>query len=103
MRKFTKGPWFTHKPGEGSGWVDVVTMEGGTRKSIATAWTMCVKNPAAEVNARLIAASPDMYEALEKLLRMNEDSEASGQLGLLFEALSAAREALRKAREGDKT
>ena len=90
MNKHTKGPWEIHTaqngrtifqigpcaPEEyaGSAWLDV-SME----------------------NARLIAAAPDLLEALERLIKLRDDG-LSNDYYLFKDAIDAAREVAKKAR-----
>lgn len=63
--KHTRGPWHTNKPIESNGyvWVDPID---GVCGEIATAWPTTTDGEA-EANARLIAAAPELLEALIEL------------------------------------
>lgn len=65
----TPGPWHIMKPLESNGYVWVNPM-GGMCGEIATAWP--ISQGSAEANARLIAAAPDLLEALQGFLVMTE-------------------------------
>ncbi len=60
--KHTPGPWHTFAPDPDAGWLDIASPDG----------TVIVGNEgirldeATEANASLIAAAPDLLEALEK-------------------------------------
>lgn len=75
-RKWTKGPWMVQPPEHG---YDNVSLEGGLGGIFAadecicefgaddTYYNSCGQYPS-PANANLIAAAPDLYEALENLL-----------------------------------
>ena len=66
----TPGPWHTRKPEESNGYVWINPIDGCCGE-IATAWP--VKTDAeAEANARLIAAAPDLLDALQALYALPE-------------------------------
>lgn len=62
MAKHTPGPWITKESTEHWGRVDVTVCAAFTANDVATAWqgTTAVNR----ANARLIAAAPDLLEAL---------------------------------------
>jgi hypothetical protein len=53
-----------------------------------------------EANARLIAASPDLYDALEHFFNIMHDYESSLRKGYVTHALDMARAALTSAKGG---
>lgn len=76
---FTPGPWFA-VPHPDTSCEAIGIVDGATRDATAEwdtdggfsgAHTTCYLN--AEANAALIAASPELLEALQKLLAYNED------------------------------
>lgn len=78
---FTKGPWFVHVErdynlGRTSS-VYICTGEGWPEGQIARANTMDGLNER-EANARLIAAAPELLEALEKMVRDADRNERPG-------------------------
>ena len=93
MSEFTKAPW--HLEGE----LNIVGKDG--RAVCSCGFNANFGNPLEEskANARLIAASPDMYEALEFIQGFIEDyfmgDEASGEPQ---KTLRVVNKALKKAR-----
>lgn len=93
--KHTPGPWTFTAYGEGrpTPEFDVVYIESDG-KPIAKIDTDFRRQSEARANAKLIAAAPDLFEALEKLAFVDpKDREASKA------ALKKAFEAIRKATE----
>lgn len=62
MSKHTQGPWFSGPKCEISGWVDIFSIEADGGKSLPFA---ACKHHDQEANARLIAAAPELLEALK--------------------------------------
>ena len=98
--KFTPGPWAVELNKNAFGWVDVdgpsFSVDGPTMATDLTAADMAQRI----ADARLIAAAPDMFAALECL-----EIAATGagvphpkERALLHECITAARAALAKAR-----
>ena len=59
------------------------------------------RTPGAEANARLIAAAPDLLEALDRIANGLEDEHDGEEFEVTFaHAQEIAREAISKAREG---
>ena len=89
---WTPGPWHHHGPGS------VRVCDGGHDLE-AGCWTIAeaeiigVERETAEANARLIAAAPELYEALDWLCAYAEESTKPGEA-----YLQMARAALAKAR-----
>lgn len=95
MSKHTPGPWLTTESTEHWGRVNVTVQAAFTANEIATAWQGTTDVNRA--NARLIAAAPDLLEALELMLDRFRDTEGShGQWE--EEATENARAAIAKAR-----
>ena len=90
MSAWTPGPWEV-RPGWLSGVMSDVTDADGC----AIAWTNRHRPRAQEANARLIAASPDLYEALTEVIRVSSVS-FDGKPNEIAEAYKAARAALSK-------
>ena len=95
MTKHTPGPWFA-VDGHHTPWTEALLIGTDPEGMEAVAHTTRgFGAPTQWANARLIAAAPEMYEALERL----EARAATGDLGpLLRDEISAARRALYKAR-----
>lgn len=94
-QKWTKGPWFAD-PENG----DVVSAHARPR-TIAEAFdaegkALCGNEDAALANAHLIAASPDLYAALEAVVSSAWPSAVAHPA--MFKAWAVALDALRKAR-----
>lgn len=104
--KHTPGPWgvrkgfssgtyeiYPKRPGEkvsfrGARWAEIATVEGAS------------KGESARANANLMAAAPDMLEALESItLAMNKMSDDTDVFTLLQE-IKAAQYAISKAKGG---
>jgi hypothetical protein len=66
MSKHTPGPWLTTESTEHWGRVNVTVQAAFTGNEIATAWQGTADVNRA--NARLIAAAPDLLEALKELV-----------------------------------
>lgn len=106
--KHTPGPWESHRIDTQDGHVEFCVKQKGAPPSIdAVAWTGLSQPPAAagviEANARLIAASPALLEALEELLEA--EAEASwrpkGERGPIIKpARDKAKSAISLARKG---
>jgi len=62
MSAYTPGPWliFYDAPDYGIGWRGIVDSDG---------YTICNPSPMGEANARLIAAAPELADALRATLR----------------------------------
>lgn len=88
MSGFTKGPWEV----EASGYGSIITKDG---KSMAGTFPEGLGGPSFphEANARLIAAAPELYEALKQAVTSMQDSGYSNS----HIAIRAARAALSKA------
>jgi len=97
MTDFTKGEWGIIKDGIKTYWVIAKT------KPLPTIVSMIVrlKEEEEEANAHLISASPDMYEALELLLKYAMIHTVTGVIypeGTHEEGIRNAINALKKAR-----
>lgn len=69
--KFTPGPWAAHRSTRDDGsWLMAIDMPNGYKEDYA--WISNDREPGSEwANAHLIAAAPEMYEALNLLLNDN--------------------------------
>lgn len=90
--KFTPGPWFTKREGWSTVYVEA-RIDGGMIQEVAACGPTDAGQDQQQANARLIAAAPDLYEALESLVdEVTNHGEADGAI------LDSARAALTKAR-----
>ena len=94
---WTPGPWRaeTSTPEEGYDHWRVTHGQGGYLFEVASI-PLLSESPEGCANATLIAAAPELYEALERLV----DDTSAGRLGgvSLAHGIKAARAALKKAR-----
>jgi len=86
--KHTPGPWKAYESAD-AGWFDIES-EGGLD---VLGYEGCAK----EANARLIAAAPDLIEALDTLTLVVGMTPMKGNLEALQEAQDMARAAIKKA------
>lgn len=99
MSKYTPGPWvlenrgckyIVSKPGDGYITRDVCRLDGSTMSAFAQ-----------EANARLIAAAPELLEALRGLLALDKEHHQRGHDDEdICQEVQAARAAIAKA-EGE--
>lgn len=86
MSAHTKGPW--HTDGQivevGNGW-RIATMHGDLPRNM-------------EANAHIIAAAPEMLEALEEIQRAMENMVDDADVVALFGEIKASRAAIAKAK-----
>lgn len=77
MKRPTRGPWKTRTVRDASGRASrtVVTASGTL---VAKVSALAVLGEVADANAVLIAAAPDMLEALEGLLDLLKETEPNG-------------------------
>lgn len=78
--KWTPGPWAVERNKRTWGWVDVVGPSlgvGGPTQATDLTLADEVKRIA---EAHLIAAAPDLYDALQRLLRFVAEHTASGEV-----------------------
>lgn len=94
--KWTPGPWHTCRAGYSTVYVEA-RIGGGTVQEVAACGPTVAGSEQQEANAHLIAAAPELYEALVKLV-----SWMPGPLAWHFDApikaVERAREVLAKAR-----
>lgn len=104
--KWTRGPWIPQavtKDGDERGSAFIVADNLGGLVGAAHAWPTEIDEEnfaRVEANAKLIAAAPELYDALEELLSEWFDPEDTGTQDNPF--VAKARRALAKAR-GEKT
>jgi len=98
--KHTRGPW-TYKHGDICGpddadGDDLVLAAVGTSYGLrSSTYSIIRKGPEMKANAWLMAAAPDMLDALRKALNFIENTE--GELGITLESGDAVRAAIAKA------
>lgn len=94
MEKFTPGPW---EVGPGVNGMPCVRKRTSEHSSLMLFETYYGPGRSeGEANAHLIAAAPEMYEALDMLVIVSSDPSANTRH--VEECLSAAKAALKKAR-----
>lgn len=93
--KFTPGPWFVVPQGSFVADKKVEFDSDGAR--IGDTPNMCIEC-ASEADAHLIAAAPEMYEALERIYGRLLMSERDGDAHITEEDGAMVEAALRKAR-----
>ena len=92
--KHTPGPWIAEPCGHADR-VDVWTGSGiGHVAAVSTGLT---PDPSAKANARLIAASPELFEALETLVQRVSDLGANG----FSQEVAKGKAAIAKAKGGE--
>lgn len=84
MSEHTPGPWRAET--NGAGYWDIRTRQRGIASIIPFPGTPSLD----KANARLIAAAPDLLEALRALLKDGEDLTQASQWGEHLEQASAA-------------
>lgn len=74
MSKATPGPWTFEKFKDGMCCIQaILPRDGGGTYLQGLAWTVGLTPPADEYNARLIAAAPEMYEALKAVMALPDN------------------------------
>lgn len=103
--KFTPGPWKIRNGFDGESYEVYPAKVNGESKPNIGVWAELAtvnKHPqpgsTGKANARLIAAAPDMYEALEALQKANGANDFNGWHDSFAPAIEKARAALTKAR-----
>lgn len=92
--KFTPGPWNADIVNDDGAWIRA---KGGALAVARVGWGGRERS-IVEANARLIAAAPEMLEALELIFSLYDDSKSCGELAsLLYEARCIARNPIAKA------
>ena len=89
--KHTPGPWILHPTAHHPAVRSIGTPDTGPRR-ICTVGTMN-GNPVDKANARLIAAAPELLEALQNII----ESVDKGNAAILCPLAAAARSAIAKA------
>lgn len=88
--KFTPGPWTVARIHSNGNWLSMIV---GDCKPIAEVNCDCLEAS----DAHLIAAAPDLYEALEEIVE-NAVVYYEGSMDIYSEAIENARNAMAKAR-----
>ena len=95
MSKHTPGPWGVREAREMEGMdFDIVT--DGPEYAVASLY--CHMGESVEADARLIAAAPELLEALEYLVTADDAPTPGDREHTVREAISHARAAIAKAR-----
>ena len=90
--KHTPGPWRTKREGFSTVYVEA-RIDGGLIQEVAACGPTEAGRDQQEANARLIAAAPELLEALRGIMKLDEDLCSEGSI----EALDKARAAIAKA------
>ena len=101
MMKHTKGPWVLSPDGiiedvDGN-YVVIFCPEGPYYGRVAMVYAECGRDCELVPNARLIAAAPDLLEALEEIVELM-DAVNDGQYAIDSFTTQPAKEAIQKAR-----
>ncbi len=90
--KHTPGPWRTKREGFSTVYVEA-RIDGGLIQEVAACGPTEAGLEQQEANARLIAAAPELLEALRGIMKLDEDLCSEGAI----EALDKASAAIAKA------
>ena len=94
--KHTPGPWFTHREGFSSVYIEA-RIGGGMLQEVASCGPTNEGSDQQEANARLIAAAPEMLEALKAMIDAERVYESGGRSSEELDALEKAHAAITKA------
>ncbi|MNK69791.1 hypothetical protein D3C87_891880 [compost metagenome] len=96
--KFTPGPWFTQRSGFSTVYVEA-RIEGGMLQEVAACGPTEAGQDQQEANARLIAAAPELLEALEIMIvgACAVGVPHAGERKVLQDAVDHARAVINKA------
>ena len=95
MAQFTKGPWELFLTGDERGIYIGLDLFGSSSKVVTTVDCDDLPEAAAQANAHLIAAAPELYEALDGLIGELKDYHVSSSV---LDAIETSISALAKAR-----
>lgn len=87
--KFTPRPWFTHREGLSTVYVEA-RIGGGLIQEVAACGPTAAGHEQQEANARPIAAAPKMLEALHDCREALRRAGASGELAVVDSAIAIA-------------
>ena len=93
MSAHTPGPWADDKAAHDAPYQDI-DIKAGSHRTVCTIWIDDAPvhdfNAEQNANARLIAAAPDLLEALEDLIRNHKENKGEGLgIGPLMKAKAA--------------
>lgn len=98
--KHTPGPWTTDKADHDAPYQDI-KIKAGKHHTVCTVWIDDAPvhdfNSLQEANARLIAAAPDLLEALRKVVALWDHHASAHGDGIIYPLHEAARAAIAKA------
>lgn len=94
MTKFTKGPWELFLTGDERCIYIGLDLFGSSNKVVTTVDCDDLPEAEAQANAHLIAAAPDLYEALDRLVGEIKDYHVSSSV---LDAIEASIYAIAKA------
>lgn len=96
--KGTKGPWFEHREGSSTVYVEA-KLRDGVIQEVAACGPTEAGSEAQSANARLIAAAPDLLEALQSLIAGYEGKSNIGMFDMLChgDEIEKANQAIAKA------
>lgn len=102
MSGHTPGPWRVGeaiKDGRHGGVLTCIHADDWQELATVATWMEGddMPEPSGEANARLIAASPDLLEALRRLTGAADDAAYSANIGMMDDAITAARAAIARA------
>lgn len=92
MSNFTKGEWFAKREGQSTVYIEC-RIGGGWLQEVAACGPTANGSEEQEANAKLIAAAPDLLEALQNLI----DSHKRGTKIHTADAIISAKKAIAKA------
>lgn len=93
MTAHTPGPWKVVTPPDLSGDPHELSIKAGIVPIARISRAATIDLPEREANARLIAAAPDLLEALERIIRANDSGDTNAELA---DAYAQARRAITK-------
>lgn len=96
--KGTPGPWFEHREGFSTVYIEA-RIGGGIIQEVAACGPCDKGSEQQSANAKLIAAAPELLEALQELISGYEDREQSGMFDMLVtgDLIEKANAAINKA------
>jgi hypothetical protein len=96
----TPGPWiYEYSPWKAQDGSEIPAFEVHRAEKVCDTNESCTVEEQ-EANARLIAAAPELYDALEHFFNIMHDYESSLRMGYVKHAMDMARAALTSAKGG---